>query len=75
MPKYDLSDVKKVGLIISPETSQRIAELRAHFDTGRDRTPPTSSSVVLLLPRIFRHKDPPTPITSSGPTRRSFSEQ
>lgn len=35
MPKYDLSDIKKVGLILSPETSQRVADLRAHFRATR----------------------------------------
>ena len=57
MSKYDLTDIKKVGLILSPETSQRIAELRAHFRaTGRKQDSlayVVEQSVLLLHQQIF----------------------
>ncbi|MDC0303018.1 hypothetical protein OAL13_00175 [bacterium] len=38
MPRYDLSEMKAVKLLISPDTSQQIAELRSHFrSSGREQ--------------------------------------
>ena len=38
MPRFDLEGARTVKLIVTAETSQRIAELRAHFrDTGREQ--------------------------------------
>ena len=38
MPRFDLHESRTVKLIVTQETSHKIAELRAHFrDTGREQ--------------------------------------
>ena len=57
MPKYDLSDVKSVKLLITQETSQKIADLRHHFrSTGRQQDSLAyvcQEAVALLHSQVF----------------------